>query len=80
MKSLFVGNLPWTTTEDEIKNAFNGVNVLSARIIKDKLTGKSRGFGFVDVDDSDMEKAIAFNGTKLGAREIVVNEAKKRDR
>jgi RNA recognition motif-containing protein len=80
LKSIFVGNLPWTATEDEIKAKFAEVApVLGARIITDKMTGRSKGFGFVDVEDNDMEKAIALNGTKLGERELVVNEARKRE-
>ena len=80
MKSIFVGNLPWTATEDELKAKFAEVApVLGARIITDKMTGRSKGFGFVDVEDNDMEKAIALNGTKLADRELVVNEARKRE-
>jgi RNA recognition motif-containing protein len=79
-KSLFVGNLPWSATEDEIKAKFEEhVKVIAVRLITDKMTGKAKGFGFVEVDDADMEKAItAMNGKKLGEREIVVNEAKPR--
>ena len=80
LKSIFVGNLPWTATEDELKAKFAEVApVLGARIITDKMTGRSKGFGFVDVEDNDMEKAIALNGTKLADRELVVNEARKRE-
>ena len=79
MKSLFVGNLPWTSTEDELKTKFGEVvTVLATRIITDKMSGRSKGFGFVDVEDADMEKAIALNGTKFGERELVVNEARKK--
>jgi RNA recognition motif-containing protein len=79
-KSLFVGNLPWSATEDEIKAKFEEhVKVNAVRLITDKMTGRAKGFGFVEVDDSEMEKAIsAMNGTKIGDREIVVNEAKPR--
>ena len=82
-KSLFVGNLPWTTTEDELKAKFEEhVKVIAARIVTDKFSGRSRGFGFVEVEDADAEKAIsAMNGQKVGDREIVVNEARpKRER
>jgi RNA recognition motif-containing protein len=52
MKSLFVGNLPWSATEAELKEKFSEFGaVFSARIVTDKFTGKSRGFGFVDMDD-----------------------------
>jgi len=79
-KSLFVGNLPWSATEDEIKAKFEEhVKVQAVRLITDKFTGKAKGFGFVEVDDADMDKAIsAMNGQKIGDREIVVNEAKPR--
>jgi RNA recognition motif-containing protein len=79
-KSLFVGNLPWSATEDEIKSKFEEhVKVVAVRLITDKMTGKAKGFGFVEVDDAEMEKAItAMNGKKIGDREIVVNEAKPR--
>jgi RNA recognition motif-containing protein len=79
-KSLFVGNLPWSATEDEIKSAFEEhVKVIAVRLITDKMTGRAKGFGFVEVEDSEMDKAItAMNGKKLGEREIVVNEAKPR--
>jgi RNA recognition motif-containing protein len=79
-KSLFVGNLPWSATEDEIKAKFEeSVKVVAVRLITDKMTGRAKGFGFVEVDDADMDKAItAMNGKKIGDREIVVNEAKPR--
>ena len=78
MKSIFVGNLPWSATDAELtaKFAEHG-NVISARIVNDKFTNKSRGFGFVDMDDADAEKAIAaMSGYKWGERALTVNEAK----
>ena len=77
-KSLFVGNLPWSVTEDELKAKFaEQGTVISARIVTDKFSGRSRGFGFVDVEDADAEKIIAaLNGSKIGDREISVNEAR----
>jgi len=77
-KTLFVGSLPWSTTEDELKAKFEEhVEVVAVRVLTDKFTGKSKGFGFVEVADGDMEKAIsAMNGAKIGEREIVVNEAR----
>ena len=79
-KSLFVGNLPWSATEDEIRSKFEEhAKVIAVRLITDKFTGKAKGFGFVEVEDADMDKAIsAMNGKKIGDREIVVNEAKPR--
>lgn len=79
-KTLYVGNLPWTTTETELADAFRPYGeVISSRIITDRETGRSRGFGFVEVNDEDAEKMIdAMNGNQLGGRQIVVNEAKPR--
>ncbi|HHV54392.1 MAG TPA: RNA-binding protein [Firmicutes bacterium] len=79
-KTLYVGNLPWSTTEEELTAAFSQVApVLSSRIITDKFTGRSRGFGFVEVNDEDVGKVItALNGSELGGRTIVVNEARPR--
>jgi len=78
MKSIFVGNLPWSATDDEMKTKFSEFgNVISARVVTDKFTGKSRGFGFVDMEDADALKAIAaMSGQKWGDRELTVNEAK----
>ena len=83
MKSIFVGNLPWSATDSELTEKFSQFgNVVSARIVNDRETGKSRGFGFVDMDDADASKAIAgMNGYKWGERELTVNEGKpKSDR
>ena len=78
MKSLYVGNLPWSATEEDIKKKFSEFGaVVSARVVTDKFSGKSRGFGFVDMEDADAEKAIAgMAGFKWGDREITVNEAR----
>jgi RNA recognition motif-containing protein len=78
MKSIFVGNLPWSATEDELKEKFSQFgNVISARVMTDKFSGKSRGFGFVDMENPDAEKAIAaMNGYSWGDRQLTVNEAR----
>ncbi|MFA4967103.1 MAG: RNA-binding protein [Candidatus Margulisiibacteriota bacterium] len=78
MKSIFVGNLPWSVNDAELSAKFAEFgSVISARIVSDKFSGKSRGFGFVDMEDADAEKAIAaLSGYKWGDREITVNEAK----
>ncbi len=80
VKSLFVGNLPWSVTEDELRAKFEEhVKVLAVRLVTDRMTGRAKGFGFVEVEDADMDKAVsAMNGQKLGDREIVVNEARPR--
>ena len=73
-------NLPWGITEGELEDVFRQHgNVISSRIINDRDTGRSRGFGFVEVDDSDADKMIsAVNETEFGGRRIVVNESKPR--
>jgi RNA recognition motif-containing protein len=77
-KKLYVGNLPFQTTEDELSDIFSEVgNVESVRIITDRETGRSRGFGFVEMADEDAEKAISqFNGTDMNGRPLTVNEAR----
>jgi len=76
---LFVGGIAWSTTEDELRDFFAQVGkVLSVNIIKDKMTGKSKGFGFVEMESEDeAKKAIAeLNGKDLGGRNLTVNEAR----
>ncbi len=76
---LFVGGLSWDTTDDSLKTFFAAAGtVTSAKIITDKFSGKSRGFGFVEMSsDDEAKKAIAdLNGKTLDGRAIVVNEAK----
>ena len=77
-KTLYIGNLPWSTTEAELAQYFGDyVTVLSARIIPDRETGRSRGFGFVEVPgDADIEQLIAqLHGSEYNGRQLVVNEA-----
>jgi len=82
MKKLYVGNLPWSVTDSELEGLFAGVGeVLSARVITDRDTGRSRGFGFVEMDDAGATKAIAeLNGKDMGGRPLRVNEANERRR
>ena len=80
-KTLYVGNLPWETTEEELENVFAELTVTeSVRIIKDRETGRSKGFGFVELaDDANVEEVIEkTNGILMGGRTLVVNEAKQR--
>lgn len=78
-KTLYVGNLSWSTTEDDLAQTFHSYNVKSARIISDRDTGRSRGFGFVEIADEDAERAVQeMNGATLEGRVIVVNEAQPR--
>ncbi len=78
-KKLFVGGLPWATTNDDLKDLFSQAGtVASATIITDKMTGRSRGFGFVEFEsDADADNALnMFNGKEYNGRNLVVNEAK----
>lgn len=78
-KKLYVGGLPYSTTEEELKSAFaEAGTVASVRIIVDRMTNRSRGFGFVEFEnDADADKAIeTFDGKEFGGRTLVVNEAR----
>ncbi|MCP4902406.1 MAG: RNA-binding protein [bacterium] len=80
-KKLFVGNLSWDTSDDSLHEAFAQFGEISeAKVITDRDTGRSRGFGFVTFsDDGAAEKAIAaVDGTDLDGRQIRVNEAQER--
>jgi RNA recognition motif-containing protein len=83
-KKLFVGGLPYATTDEELKTHFaQAGNVISAQIVMDRMTGRSKGFGFVEMEtDEEATKAIEmFNGTDFGGRSLAVNEARpKTDR
>ena len=78
VRTLYVGNLPWTTTPEDLTNFFGSYGeVISSRIITDRETGRSRGFGFVEVADADAEKIVeAVNGVDMNGRALTVNEAK----
>ncbi len=78
-KKLYVGGLPYSTTDNELKDAFaQAGSVSSAIIIMDKMTGRSKGFGFVEfANDEDAQKAIdMWNGKDFGGRSLTVNEAR----
>ena len=79
MKNLYVGNLPHSTTEAELRNLFQSHGeVEKVSMVTDRETGRSRGFAFVEMTDAgEAEKAIAaLNGTELGGRALKINEAK----
>lgn len=80
MKSIYVGNLPFTATEDEVRDLFAQYGeVNEVRIITDRDTGRPRGFGFVRMSPADADTAIeALNGTELGGRTLRINEAEER--
>ncbi len=78
-KKLYVGNLSYSTTEDDLKNHFSQFGtVTSTRIISDKMSGRSRGFGFVEMETEEgAQQAIdGTNGKDYGGRALVVNEAR----
>lgn len=78
---LFVGSLPWSIKDKTLQETFEAHGtVISAKIITDRETGRSKGFGFVEMENStDAEKAIkSLNNSELDGRNIVVNEAKAR--
>ncbi|MCR4398605.1 MAG: RNA-binding protein [Firmicutes bacterium] len=80
-KTLYVGNLPFDCNDQDLAAAFGAVTeVFGARVVTDRETGRSRGFGFVEVP-ADRAEAVAtsLNGAEIGGRRIVVNEARERN-
>ncbi len=80
-KRIYVGNLPWSCSNDDLRSLFSSHgDVVSAEIIEDRETGRSRGFGFVEMSsDEDTGRAIeTLNGSDMGGRSLVVNEARER--
>ncbi len=80
MKSIYVGNLPYSVTEDEVKELFAPFGeVQSVKMVNDKETGRPKGFGFVQMDDTAAAAAIAeLDGKQFGGRGLRVNEARER--
>ena len=78
--NIFVGNLPFGATETDLRSLFESHGaVTSARVITDRETGRSRGFGFVEMEDSEATNAIeALNGKDLKGRPMKVNQAEER--
>ncbi|MBS1562658.1 MAG: RNA-binding protein [Bacteroidetes bacterium] len=80
--NIYVGNLPYSMGDAELRQAFEEFgSVSNASVVKDKFTGRSRGFGFVEMPDTDAaNNAIeSMNGRNLGGRPLVANEARPRD-
>lgn len=79
-KKIYVGNLPFSANADEVRELFAAHgDVLNVNLINDRETGRPRGFGFVEMEDADADKAIeAINGTEYGGRTLNVNEARER--
>ena len=80
MKKIYVGNLPFSTTDDDLRDLFaRHGEVGSASVVMDRETGRSRGFGFVEMDTASADTAItALNGRDVGGRSLRVNEAESR--
>ncbi|GHV53546.1 RNA-binding protein [Deltaproteobacteria bacterium] len=80
-KSLYVGNLPWSATEEEINELFAAHGtVLSVKLVTDRETGRARGFGFVEMEDDGANAAIeALNSASFGGRTLRVNEARPKE-
>ena len=80
-KSIYVGNLPWSATEEQIQDLFaNYGTVHSVKLITDRETGRARGFGFVEMDDVEASAAIeALDNSSFGGRTLRVNEARPKD-
>ena len=76
-KSIYVGNLPWSAQEEQVRNLFSAYgSVISVNIVTDRETGRARGFGFVEMDDADAAAAVqALDGKELDGRALRVNEA-----
>jgi len=80
MKKLYVGNLAFSTTADDLREAFGEFGpVVSADIVSDRETGRSRGFAFVEMQDGADQAIAALNGTDFQGRSLTVNEAKPRE-
>ena len=80
--NIYVGNLPYSTDRDALRDIFAAYGEVSAaRIVNDRETGRSKGFGFVEMpDDAQARQAIeALNGSDIGGRKAVVNEARPRE-
>ena len=82
MKSIYVGNLSFSATEEDIRDLFSQYGTVhSVKLISDRETGRPRGFGFVEMEDSAAASAIsALNGKEVGGRALRINEARERER
>ena len=79
--NIYVGNISWGLTDQDLENVFaEHGTVTSAKIITDRATGRSRGFGFVEMSDGAEAAIEALNGTEVDGRELVVNESRPKDK
>jgi RNA recognition motif-containing protein len=81
MTKIYVGNLPYSATEDELRELFSAHGeVSSVSLVNDRETGRPRGFGFVEMAGEEAETAIrALDGSQMGGRTLKVNEARPRE-
>lgn len=81
MKTIYVGNLPFSATEDEVRQLFSQYGTVhSVKLISDRESGRPRGFGFVEMSSEEAPAAIdAINGMDMGGRSLRVNEARARE-
>ena len=80
--NIYVGNLSWQMTDEDLRNLFEQHGAVgSAKIVKDKVSGRSKGFGFVEMSSAEeAQKAItALNGKELGGRKLMVNQARPKE-
>ncbi|MDX1999967.1 MAG: RNA-binding protein [Thermoanaerobaculia bacterium] len=78
-KKLYVGNLPWSATEDQVRDLFAEFgSVATVNIVTDRETGQPRGFGFVEMETGADEAIQGLHGQSLGGRTLTVNEARPR--
>ena len=79
--NIYVGNISWGLTDQDLENVFAEYGTVdSAKIITDSATGRSRGFGFVEMSDGAEAAIEALNGTEVDGRELVVNESRPKDK
>ena len=79
--NIYVGNISWGLTDQDLENVFAEYGtVTSAKIITDRATGRSRGFGFVEMSDGAEAAIESLNGTEVDGRELVVNESRPKDK
>ena len=79
--NIYVGNISWGLEDQDLENVFaEHGTVISAKIIKDRATGRSRGFGFVEMSDGGEAAIEALNGTEVDGRELVVNESRPKEK
>ncbi len=78
-KNLYIGNLSYSTTSEDLQTAFEQFGtVTSAKVVSDRMTGRSRGFGFVEMEDGGEAAIEGMNGKELQGRVLTVNEARPR--